>query len=521
VEVDHDPGIQADNTDEISTAREISRAMRSDGRFMLSERRHIMAVLLPRQTRATVVRFAVMLTLSVAIAVMGLTANSAAVVIGAMLIAPLMTPIMTFSAAIGLGLPRRAVQAALAVVFGAVGAIGLAYALAFALPDVSLGSEILARTSPDVRDLVVAVAAGAAGAYAIARTDVSAALPGVAIAVALVPPLATTGIVLQAGRSELAEGSLLLFITNLLAIVVSGLVVFLVTGVVPTISLCLRNARLAMTAVGVVIATVAVAVPLTARSVGAARTADVRRAVAADVSRWIGDRDLEPTAIDVTGRAVTVELRGSDEPPSAYDLAEHLVDEVGPDVEVTVRWSQSAKGEAQAGRPPVVEVGEVELVRPFVETWLATAEAATGAQYTLVDLEVSDGNVVVVVSGSAAPPPSARLAGEIADSLGRDVTVTVRWLQELDISGSGETVQQRAERLATAWLGARRSVRLLGVSADRSLVSVDLASDGDPLGVGVLRDVMRDAFGDVRVDIRTVPMQSIDAVVVPPVPAIE
>jgi uncharacterized membrane protein len=80
----------------------------------------------------------------------------------------------------------------------------------------------------------VALAAGAAGAYATVREEVSAALPGVAVAVALVPPLATAGLVLEAGQVELAKGALLLYLANLVAIMSSGIAVFLATG----LSLC-------------------------------------------------------------------------------------------------------------------------------------------------------------------------------------------------------------------------------------------------------------------------------------------
>ncbi len=205
-----------------------------------------MALLLPDQNRKSVVRFSLMLMLSVTIAVMGLAANSAAVVIGAMLIAPLMTPIMSFAAAVGLGLGKRAVQAAFLVVAGSAGSIAFAVLLARLLPTVEIGAEVLARTRPDVRDLIVAVAAGAAGAYATAREDMSGALPGVAVAVALVPPLAATGILLDADRMVLAQGSGLLFLTNLLAIIVSALVVLLATGVIPTIRLCFQSSRIAL-----------------------------------------------------------------------------------------------------------------------------------------------------------------------------------------------------------------------------------------------------------------------------------
>ena len=132
--------------------------LRDDGRLDREEQLRIMTLLLPPQNRSSTLRFLLMLTLSVTIAVMGLAANSAAVVIGAMLIAPLMTPIMTFSAAVGLGLGRRAAQAAVLVVISTVWSVVYSIVLARLLPTVTIGSEVLARTRPDVRDLIVAVA---------------------------------------------------------------------------------------------------------------------------------------------------------------------------------------------------------------------------------------------------------------------------------------------------------------------------------------------------------------------------
>ncbi|MEZ5298265.1 MAG: DUF389 domain-containing protein [Ilumatobacteraceae bacterium] len=152
------------------------------------------------------VRYAVMLTLSAVIATAGLSADSGAVVIGAMLVAPLMTPIVGFVAAISLNMPRRALIASAVVVGSTIWTIAVALGVAAILPDTPLGGEVLARTAPDVRDLLVALAAGVAGTWATARVNVSAALPGVAIAAALVPPLATVGLTIHAGEMQYAEG---------------------------------------------------------------------------------------------------------------------------------------------------------------------------------------------------------------------------------------------------------------------------------------------------------------------------
>ena len=91
----------------------------------------------------------------------------------------------------------------------------------------------MGRTAPTLLDLVVALAAGAAGAYAVSNAKVADSLPGVAIAISLVPPLATAGILLSVGEASAAMGAFLLFFTNLVSIVIAACVVFVITGVAP------------------------------------------------------------------------------------------------------------------------------------------------------------------------------------------------------------------------------------------------------------------------------------------------
>lgn len=175
--------------------------------------------------------FYLLVVLSTTIAAFGLLANSTAVVIGAMLVAPLMGPI--FGIAFGLatgdaGLLGRAVAAELK---GMALAVGLAVAIGLLAPQPPFGSEILGRTTPTLFDVFVAVASGLAGAFALADRRVSPALPGVAIATAIVPPLATVGLCISAGRVDLAGGAFLLFLANLVAIELAAVALFTWVGV--------------------------------------------------------------------------------------------------------------------------------------------------------------------------------------------------------------------------------------------------------------------------------------------------
>ena len=187
---------------------------------------------LRRGARANV-NYYVLIVLSAIIATLGLWQNSAAVIIGAMLVAPLMTPILATSLGVVMGEPRTIRVAAGSTLKGVVLGIGIALFIALILPGEKIGSEILARTQPSLLDMAVALASGAAGAYALARKEVSAALPGVAIAAALMPPLCTVGIGLAVFSGAIAGGAFLLFTTNLIAIIVAGTAVFLVLGVRP------------------------------------------------------------------------------------------------------------------------------------------------------------------------------------------------------------------------------------------------------------------------------------------------
>jgi uncharacterized hydrophobic protein (TIGR00271 family) len=179
------------------------------------------------------VDFFVLITLSATIASLGLLQNSAAVIIGAMLVAPLMSPILGMAMSIVRADLRLLPVAAEATAKGSVLAILVGVAVVIISPIETATSEILARTQPNVLDLGVALASGAAAGYAISRKEVAAALPGVAIAAALVPPLCVVGYGLGTSQLTIASGSLLLFITNLIAIIFAAALTFLALGFHP------------------------------------------------------------------------------------------------------------------------------------------------------------------------------------------------------------------------------------------------------------------------------------------------
>lgn len=168
-----------------------------------------------------------LLFLSGVISTLGLLANSSATIIGAMIIAPLMGPITSVAFAIAMGNRRLMKRAALTIFSGVMVTILTAALITFLVGLDRLTPEIRIRVQPTLIDLGVALAAGAAGAFAKSRQRVSDALPGVAIAVALVPPLSVIGIGIAMPSRPVALGSTLLFVTNLASVIFSGALIFL------------------------------------------------------------------------------------------------------------------------------------------------------------------------------------------------------------------------------------------------------------------------------------------------------
>jgi len=174
--------------------------------------------------------FFMMLTLSGIISTLGLLAGSTATVIGAMIIAPLMGPIIGIAYAITVANRRLMKRAAMTLVCAMVLMILCAILLCQLTGLRSLTDEITLRTEPTLLDLFVAIAAGAAGAFAKSRKHIADAFPGVAIAVALVPPLSAIGIGIGLLAPAVWQGATLLFVTNLTGIIFSGSLIFLWQG---------------------------------------------------------------------------------------------------------------------------------------------------------------------------------------------------------------------------------------------------------------------------------------------------
>lgn len=177
--------------------------------------------------------FWIMLTLSAIIAASGVAGDSTATVIGAMIVAPLSVPILGVGLGIAAGRGELIARSLLLVLAGIVLVVGVGFLFAQLLPNpanVLTNSQVTGRTSPKLTDLTAALATGLVGAIAIARRDVGDVLPGVAIAISLVPPLAVVGVCLGSHAPGLAIGAFVLFASNVLAMIITATVVLVATG---------------------------------------------------------------------------------------------------------------------------------------------------------------------------------------------------------------------------------------------------------------------------------------------------
>jgi uncharacterized hydrophobic protein (TIGR00271 family) len=305
--------------------------------------------------RVKLIRFESLIVLSAAIAGFGLLADSAGVVIGAMLVAPLMTPIQALGAGLVQGSGRRMLSSALVILSGFVGAVITGYVVAVVggggVSVEALPNEILSRTAPALIDLGIAVAAGAAGGYVITRPQVSNALPGVGIAVALVPPLSTVGICLQLGERDLASGAALLFVTNLAAIVLAGAVMIAGAGFRPQRATT-RNGRTTWFGwVAAILLVVVVAIPLAVHTRSAIDDSNANQIVDDAIPDW--DREVRVVSLDVddVGDVVKIDLvvtSPSDE-VSVWELTRLLRERLGQPVAVELRVQPETVDHAVAG----------------------------------------------------------------------------------------------------------------------------------------------------------------------------
>ncbi len=294
--------------------------------------------------------FYVLMALSSIIAALGLIVDSPAVVIGAMLVAPLMSPIIGTGLAIVMGDTRFLRLTVGAVNRGVLVAIGVSVLVGLLVINRPFSNEIISRTQPTLFDLGIAVFSGMAAAYALSFSQAAGALPGVAIAAALVPPLATVGITLAAGLGMLvlgntelgwshlqdSLGALLLFTTNYIAISSAAALVFFILGFRPTASQKARrevqkqSARVAIILLALVGLVLGGTSYLLARQ--SSREAQIQSIVAEQTMEVTGAQVVESQITSLDGGQLTLVLVVRSPRPLSFfevrDLQESIAEEL-------------------------------------------------------------------------------------------------------------------------------------------------------------------------------------------------
>jgi uncharacterized hydrophobic protein (TIGR00271 family) len=285
-------------------------------------------------------RFWVLLALAAIIASAGVVADSTATVIGAMIVAPLMTPILGIVLAIVIGSRANLLRCVVLVVAGAAVVIGLAYLMGKFVPiDVlaPANTQVAGRINPRFIDFMAALATGAVGAFALVRDDVADTLPGVAIAISLVPPLAVVGLTLEAGATDQARGALLLFLTNVAAILVTGVAVMAAYRVHHTSAAVRADAAVAEAGPGeeaaigrgypvviVLLLAVLVAVPLIAASKRLTTSSVTTQQVASVAEDWVAGTGWQVASVQLRDDRVVVRALGPPPSPSPRKLRRML-----------------------------------------------------------------------------------------------------------------------------------------------------------------------------------------------------
>ncbi len=294
------------------------------------------------------VDFVSMLGLASAIASLGLLQDSPAVVIGSMLLAPLMTPMIGLGLALGQANSRLMRLCGKSIGLGFLLTLAVSYLVGIITPaGETLPQEVLARGGPNVLDLLIAVFAAAAATFAMARPNIAGAIAGVAIATALVPPVCSVGISLAHGALPNAFGATVLFIINLLAIIVTSSFIFSLLGITAARARPRHRRTAQLLRWTLVVSLVVLAGPLSAilvdqleagKNVAAAHP--VTRAVASALYERVARDEGVEIMLLARPRAehrVVIQIASQDElPPSYADELRKIVRDKMDDPEISV-----------------------------------------------------------------------------------------------------------------------------------------------------------------------------------------
>lgn len=454
--------------------------------------------------------YVAMLGFSGLIALFGLLQNSVAVIIGAMLISPLMNPILAGALALILGDWSLGRRAASVLGWSIGGVIALTWLVAWLTPLKQVTPEILARTNPNLLDLLVAVLAGLAGTLALRGGPVGLTIiPGVAIAVAVIPPLAVVGFSLSTYHGAMAWGGFLLFVTNLVSIILSAASVFILFGFRPHEKeekghLRLRQ-RMAISALVLVV----LAVPLihTLRKVVA--QANLRSAVASALDESFKTPDSTVADMSFSGTSQGLLVRATVRTTHYFqtpqmEAAENLLrNRFGPGAKLTVDQILVTQGglspQAAARIQSFISGGVVQPVakeEPFnfqAAQRKLVAEFAKQVDETLVGTQVGRAGMPRVELGEGGPlvctlhltspePLGIQTLKVLASQLSAKVSEPVEFHGQVGLTGQGYALNaQSAEAGRRLGRDDRQALAkvldLLALHADLRL-AVDVSAAG-------------------------------------------
>jgi uncharacterized hydrophobic protein (TIGR00271 family) len=267
-----------------------------------------------------------------------------------------MGPIVGVALGIVSAMPTRTIRSLTVAAVGTVATILIGVAMGAWLgtaPGVADNSEIVSRTSPTLIDLVVALAAGAAGAYAASNAKVADSLPGVAIAISLVPPLGTAGILLALGEPAAAGGALLLFTTNFVSIVLAACVVFVLTGVAPIARLVTNADQTQGWFLSFLVAGLLLLIPLAIGGQQAYLASTDEQRATDVVETWLAPvPGFVIVDVDVTASSVEVAVAGPGSPPDPAVLQAAMDAAFGRPMALDLRVTPTQVYTSPAGASP-------------------------------------------------------------------------------------------------------------------------------------------------------------------------
>lgn len=366
---------------------------------------------------------------SAGIATFGLVENSPAVIIGAMLISPLMGPIMATGLALAVGDLYLGSKAVINLLVSVTVSIAFSGFLVWLLPFHSATSEIISRTNPNLLDLGIALLSGLAGSVVVCRGegDGVTALPGVAIAVALMPPLCAMGFGLGSGlNTEIMGGAGLLFLTNLVAIVTSAFFVFLLVGMsTPEVRLAMlasrgddplarplahgilsTGGRLRWRILMLLILLASIAVPLRRALLLVANETLARGAVQDELKRLVPASALVSQQVTVSKDEVEIRLISTQRIPDSKlaEVREELKRRTGRDVQLSVEAvaskSELADLVEHLSRPPPLPARE-KTIGEMQQELLDRVRPAIQQIWPSADAPIQDFDVVLSPTGTS------------------------------------------------------------------------------------------------------------------------